>query len=312
MTDDDKKEGANPPQSPQGDASAVTPAIVESLKVHSLAEYLHALDSKIHSALGRKDGIWYRGNSDANHRLVPSIFRLLGDNPSLASQEDKDICRDQEIQANLHYVMHANAIDKDFPENDQVSQLVVMRHHGLLSRLLDWTDSPLAALLFAVVESAIKSEKDSCVWVISPYILTQKFFPHLKVEGVLMPKGPFLQKMAEIAFDTHQMKEESVIPFIPQYSSMRQKAQKSMFTMHCSLLPLDEFPDKHRFLRKIIIPKRYHQTIYTELSYAGITWDSLFPDLDGLAQFMNIAAKINFNSMKMLKKPPPIFKGDGG
>ena len=316
MTDDDKKKEANPPQPPQGVLPTVAPAITipEPLEVRSLEDYIKMIYAP-HSELG-EGALWYRGDSDAGRSLMPSIFRLLENEVSRVwnpTSEEINECRWQEYQANHRFLRLAKAIDKDFPDDsDRVSQLVVMRHHGLRSRLLDWTASPLVALLFAVVKGVIKSETGSCVWILAPYRLKNKF--GIPGTGVLPWNADPLPQMAKCAFDDNQSESGKILPFIPQYSMPRHVAQKSMFTMHSSHQPLNHFPDSGNFLRKIIIPQGCQRNIYVELSNAGITWDLLFPDLDGVAKWVNIHTERRFKEKKaelVRKKQPPPAPGDG-
>ena len=162
MTDDSKKDNAKPPQSPQGVASAVTPAI-RVCEIGSLSEYIDEINKLGNSVL------WFRGNADRNWLLAPSIFRdLISEG---ATNERVEKLRMIEVSANLNFLHHAKAREKNFPlDDDQVGQLVVARHHGLFSRLLDWTESPLTALFFAVEGDGHKANP-ACVWILAPDVL---------------------------------------------------------------------------------------------------------------------------------------------
>ncbi len=293
MTDDSKKDKANPPQSPQGDASAVTPAIPGPREIYPLEQYLAKVYA-IHSELGSMP-LWFRGDSDASRPLTPSIFQLLGDKPE--QDEIKD-CRYEEYQAHDRFLRQVKAIDKGFPDN-RVDQLVVMRHHGLLSRLLDWTNSPFVALLFAVAEGVIENKQDSCVWILSPSRLNRKF--GMEEYGILPWSDSRLLKIVECAFNPSKQEVEEILPFLPRHFSMRQTVQKSVFTMHGTHRPLNGLTDSGNFLRKIIIPQEYQQSVYVQLLSAGTTWDLLFPDLDGLAAWVNIDTKLSLWQKKYMR-----------
>src|ERR1700686_3047090 len=50
----------------------------------------------------------------------------------------------------------------DATNRDDWDMLAIAQHHGMATRLLDWTDNPLVALWFAVREGSQQS--DSVVW----------------------------------------------------------------------------------------------------------------------------------------------------
>lgn len=120
----------------------------------SLQEYLDILDNIVNSIKNRTNDsdskkenrsiLFYRGHSDVNYELVPSLFR----NDEYVEKE-KRIC---------------NKIIREYPSifinNTRLANLVIMQHFGIPTRLLDFSLNPLIALYFAVTD---KSDKDGKV-----------------------------------------------------------------------------------------------------------------------------------------------------
>jgi type I restriction enzyme M protein len=181
----------------------------------------------------------YRGMTDVSWELRPSVGRLYNYIPSL----EKQMLDSFKVGARPHLNFE--------PKNDW-EWISLAQHHGLPTRLLDWTKNPLVATYFAVEENV---DLDSVVYALpAPNIInTQKFNP-LEYEGV-------------------------EIVFLPEHVTRRIIAQQGHFTIHKN-------PDVsfNGWFRKIIIPSIIRQQIRHILSNYGITRESLFPDLDGLAR----------------------------
>jgi hypothetical protein len=135
------------------------------------------------------------------------------------------------------------------PKNDW-EWLAIAQHHGLPTRLMDWTYNPLAAAFFAVEEEC---DYDSAVYV---------FWG----AGTLTDTGI---KPLEIP---------KVIRFRPPYVSARIAAQAGLFTAH----PDPERPFKHNSMAKIVIKNSGRRQIKKILSKYGVSRRNLFPGLDGL------------------------------
>ena len=280
MTDDSKKDNANPPQ---GEVPTIT--LGSKNFPCSLAGYIDA--TKTGFKLGEFP--WFRGDADTDWLLAPSIFRNLISEG--ATNERVKKLRVIEATANLDFLHHAKARDSTFPHDDnEIGQLVVARHHGLLSRLLDWSESPLTALFFAVEGDGHKANP-ACVWVLAPKALIVKQWG---IEGVYYSHAPVPKAIAHCAFNSARILENAlkvmnpewkmkteklgvVAAFKPQHTIPRHMVQKAQFTIHNTPEELDKLPGASKFLGKIIIPFDKREKILDELRLAGVSRDLLFP-----------------------------------
>jgi hypothetical protein len=199
----------------------------------------------------QKEKKWYfRGHSDPIWKLVPKIGR------------DKYKGVDEELVFNSWKRRAVEFVSKS-PENDW-EWLSIAQHHGLATRLLDWSINPLNAIYFSLKEHI---ESDAVLYAI-------KF--NYKFERKTKNTSPFKIDYTGI--------------YYPKGIVSRIVRQNGVFSVHHNpQLSLDEDVDSVQELNKIIIDHNYRKSLIKELSFYGINAANLFPDLDGLSEYVNWA-----------------------
>ena len=136
----------------------------------------------------------------------------------------------------------------------ELEWLAIAQHHGLPTRLLDWTESLLVAAFFAVKITG--------------------------TPGVIY----CLRDVEEISQNAEHdpLHQQDVSMYHPPHISPRIPAQQSVFTIH----PTPDKPFTHPSLEKWIIKQGACWPIKRALNAAGITPASLFPGIDGLSEHL--------------------------
>jgi hypothetical protein len=164
---------------------------------------------------------------------------------------------DHENQMFREFKRRAQAFLHTRPADDW-EFLALARHHGLPTRLLDWTENPLAALFFAVEEP---SSQDSSVWC---YVYS----------GLGKPRfDPAVAAPLTI---------EWLVLYQPPHLHPRIAVQSSLFTVHPENWKEAEDPWSG-FLASVTIPNAARPLIRHELFRLGVHRAALFPDLDNAA-----------------------------
>jgi type I restriction enzyme M protein len=141
------------------------------------------------------------------------------------------------------------------PENDW-DWLALAQHHGMPTRLLDWTTNPLVALFFSCMREK-NFERDVAIYV----------FVNEDTLGYISNK------------DISPFDGDRDCFLKPSNFSPRIVAQSSVFSCHQTV----ENVFTHDSIRKVRIKGKSTSSIFPQLNTLGIHHHSIFPDLDGVA-----------------------------
>ena len=256
---------------------------VHTLVIHSLGELVDRVTPSEPDAVTgrRRDTGVYRGSKNATHPLLTSLARLGGmDPPHVKADLEEHILR--------NFIRYSRPYLGTETVNDW-EHLVSAQHHGVPTRLLDWSYSPLVAAFFATRPDSGGIERDRAVWRLDWKSLHEKFgFPPLSLlikdldelfgkEGHFTP-WKLMRQGAERDF---------ACLLEPPSLDQRIVTQAAVFTL-CSdkTKSFDDFLDEHELggaLMKFVIPAREVGRMRDQLDLVGVDERRLFPDLDGVA-----------------------------
>ena len=249
------------------------------VRVHSWLELIEAL----YAGSWREDiqryrsPFVFRGATDAAYPLVTGLSRLGSGFERLESHLLRNFRK---------YARHSMV------EIDTLWHWLSMaQHHGLPTRLLDWTISPLVAAHFST-EDIQSFDRNGCIWMVNAeqahHLLPDTFRSALEEEGATFFTVEMLDRLAASLEDLDDLAEEPFVLFFePPSIDARIVNQYALFSlMSSSSAQIDGWLQRHPHLwRKIILPAEIKWEVRDKLDQANVTERVLFPGLDGLSRW---------------------------
>jgi len=258
---------------------------INEIRIHSLGELIDEVTpAEPDPVIGRRrDSSVFRGAFDASRPLLTSLDRLGGfARPHAKAALESHILRS--------FIRYSRPYYPTPPVNDW-ELLISAQHHGVPTRLLDWTYSPLVAAYFATRPDRNERRQDRAVWRLDWHRVHEAFdFPRLAllIEDL---HELFGQDGARFTpwrlFEWNSERRPFACMLEPPSLNPRIVAQVAVFTL-CSdkNTSFDRFLDDHGLgdaLTRFVIPASEVARLRDQLDLAGVDERRLFPDLDGLA-----------------------------
>ncbi|MDQ9091260.1 FRG domain-containing protein [Pseudoalteromonas haloplanktis] len=241
------------------------------LKIESIEDLLKHLSDN------NKDGrqIWFRGQAQSDWKLLP--FYMRKDNmPSESTLLKK-------FKQSAAMLINTNAIP-----NSDFDWLFLMQHYGVPTRLLDWSESPLVALYFAVENFKHHEDQDAALWFLFPTDLNRNAgIKHRKEEDYI----PAFEDIELETYSIASLKNNPNTELLPvatiaTRNNARIQAQHGVFTIHhLEDIPIEDIGN-HEHAIKIIIPSDSKENIKKQLELLGYTKFQLFPELASIGDII--------------------------
>jgi hypothetical protein len=231
-----------------------------------------------HEALKRhRSDFVFRGEASGDTSLVTSLQRLGGDYGEI----------ERHLLRNFRKYAHRDVVHVD----ELWYWMALAKHHGLATRMLDWTYSPYVALHFATARLRA-FDQEGAVWMVD-YLRAHELVPRklrqqLEQEAANVFTTEMLTTVASDFEDLEKLGDDFVVFVEPPSFDDRIVNQYALFSLSSQPdVSLDRWLESHPDLtRKLVIPAELKWEIRDKLDQANLTERVLFPGLDGLSRWL--------------------------
>ena len=256
-------------------------------------------------------GLWFRGQSRAERQLIPSVYRQVETitdgrgNPvkpgQIVRSSGGEVGGPSPELALAAYKRLARPFLPSQPEND-FEWMFVGQHHGLKTRLLDWSTNALAGLFFGASTARISGgdgaeacrafeEGDAhrddgfAVFVIDPGAMNEAAHSCSYPIDIAAEPEKWAHYLNPVDYG---LSAYLPICVVAPHVSPRIRAQSGVFTLHGSNIQAIDYYDVLRpMITKIFLPYTATESIRASLRTLGVTSSFIYPGLETIAADVN-------------------------
>jgi hypothetical protein len=218
--------------------------------------------------------LWYRGHRSAEYQLLPGLLRDAKGPTDIFEREKRLLTRFR--QRSLPFW------PAGYPQNDW-EHLFAMQHHGVPTRLLDWSENLFLATHFAL-NPAVAEHDAPVVWCIDP-IAWNRSTPVLSEYGSQIHVLTTSDDESEpYRPETSRRRLKSPVAIFGTHNSNRIVAQRGTFMVWGEdLRALEKFADESSASVWRFEVRGSTETLRTELNSIGFAETMVYPELSSLA-----------------------------
>ncbi|MBK1822190.1 FRG domain-containing protein [Burkholderia orbicola] len=208
----------------------------------------------------------YRGVTNKDHKLIPSIARHPAEHTvGGVTDLERDL---------LEEFKRLSIRELEFVPDNEFEWVFLAQHHGLPTRLLDWSTNPLVALYFSVERG---DERDGAVYTVNQAVTDQYILFDYRTADYTEEHRKNPASIIAI-----QQRQREVIFVRPKYKDRRYHNQASVFS--CPAQPFEPLVPTDQ----LIVPKELKPLLRERLKKLGVSASFIYPGLDGVASEVKI------------------------